>query len=631
MLDLMRRKAQSPYIQATMLIIIVVFVFWGVGINRGNGQKAVVTVNGESVSLIDYQQAYDQAVKRVRDQLGGNLPPGLLKNMGLKEKVINDLTQRLLLQQAARAMGVMVTDQEVRDKIAAMEVFRNNGSFDPKWYRQVLSSSRMSTTDFENGTRNDLLMAKLMDFITGFADVADSELKERFNFQFGEKRVSYLKVKADDYKDKVKIEEDKLKEYFSKNRAKYRSEPKVSLRYLRFPFTGQGSAGLVSEDDVSAYYNGHLADYQIPERRKARHILLRVDADSPASEVKAQEKKAAELMKKLKNGANFVAMARDNSDDPGSKANGGDLGFFSRGRMVKPFEDAVFSMKEGELRQVKSRFGIHIIRLDAISPSHTRTLAEAKTEIRRKLLRDKAKNLAYKKADEAYEKIILAGSLDKYSQESGVKVESTKFFSRSNPPAVFRVNREFVRAAFSLKKGELSSLLEGDDSYGIIFVDERQEPEDPQLAQVRKRVLADYIVAASLDLARSAAEKVQKGVSGGADLKEAAAKAGFKDAVSVTPYFSRARHERVTLPAPVMTEAQNLTASRPYPDSLIASNREFFVITFKEARAPLGINFYGEKEKIREAMRKVRKSALLAAWAENLRSVAKVEVNRKYI
>ncbi len=631
MLEYMRRKAQSTYIQATMLIIIVVFVFWGVGTNRGNGQRAVVTVNGDAVSLAEYQQTYDQAVKRVRDQLGGNLPPGMLKNMGLKEKVISELTQRLLLRQAAYRMGIMVTDDEVRDKIAGMEAFKNNGTFDPEWYRQILASSRISATRFEAGIKNDILTGKLMDFISAFAEVADSELKERFDFQFGERRVSYLVVKGDDFTGRVKVNEDKLKAFFRENKAKYRSEPRVALRYLRFPFTGKGSASMVSDDDIKAYYNAHLSDYQLPERRRARHILIKLDPDASAAEVKEKEHKAARLMKELKNGEDFATLAKRDSDDPGSAASGGDLGFFSRGRMVKPFEDAVFSMKEGDIRQVKSRFGIHLIRVDRISPSHTRTLAEATGEIKMALLRDKAKNLAYKKADAAYEKIILAGSLAKYQQETGAKINKTGLFARSEVPESLKSNREFVRAAFSLKKGELSSLLEGRDSYGIIFVDERQEPEDPRLSQVRKRVVADFIAARALELAGEAAEKVREDVVAGVRLKEAVAKAGLDDRVALTPYFSRARNRKAGLPAPVLREAVNLTRSRTVPDKVITVGRDFYVIAFKDAREPMGVNFYNEKEKIRDAMRRTRQSAMLAAWAENLRDKAEIEVSRKFI
>jgi len=631
MLDFMRRKAQSPYIQATILVIIVVFVFWGVGTNHGNGQRAVVTVNGEAISLIEYQQAYDQAAKRLREQLGGNLPPGFLESVGLKEKVINDLTQRLLFRQAAREMGIIVTDDEVRDKIASMEVFKNNGAFDPGWYRQVLASSRMSTTEFEEATRNDLLMAKLMDFISGFAEVADSELKDRFDFRFGERRVSWVKLRADDFRDRVKVDEKELESFFERNKAKYRSEPRVRVSYLRFPFAGKEAAAAVSDRDIAAYYRDHLSDYQLPERRRARHILVKVSQGADTAELAEKEKKAASLMERLRRGEDFATLARLESDDPGSAANGGDLGFFPRGQMVKPFEDAVFSMNVGDIRKVRSRFGFHIIKLDAISPSRTRELAEVKDEIRKKLVRERGKNLAYKKADQAYEKIILAGSLAKYCDQAGVKPVETGLFTRSDAPGALKKNREFVRAAFSLKQGELSSLLEGTDSYAIIYVEERQEPEDPKLAQVRKRVEKDFTAFRAAELARESAEKVLKNVASGRDLAAALKEEKVKAGVDVTPYFSRAKLSAAKLPPQVAAEAVSLTADRPVPDRVIEEGRAYYVIAFKDAREPVGVNFYNEKEKIREAMRRTREAAMLAAWAENLRSRAEIEIDREFI
>ena len=631
MLDLMRRKAQSPYIQATILVIIVVFVFWGVGTNRGNGQRAVVTVNGEAVSLIEYQQAYDQAAKRLRRQLGGNLPPGFLDSLGLKDKVIDDLVQRLLFRQAAREMGIIVTDDEVRDKIAGMEVFKNNGAFDPSWYRQVLASSRTTTTEFEAATRNDLLMSKLMDFISGFAEVADSELKDRFDFRFGERRVEWVKLAADDFRDKVEVDEAGLGKFFAAHKADYRSEPKVRLSYLRFPFTGKEADKAVSDGDVAAYYRGHLADYKLPERRRARHILVKVAQDADKAAVEKAAKKAAALMARLRKGEDFAALARTESDDPGSAASGGDLGFFPRGRMVKPFEDAVFSMKKGDIRKVRSRFGFHIIKLEDISPARTREFAEVKDEIRKKLVREQGKNLAYKKADQAYEKIILAGSLAKYCEEAGVKPVETGLFARKDAPGALKKNPAFLRAAFSLKQGELSSLLEGNDSYAILYVEERQEPEDPKLAQVRKRVEKDYIASRSLELARKAAEKLLAAAAAGKDLAAAVKEAGLAAKVATSPYFSRARMRAAKLPPQVTAEAVSLTAARPVPDKVVSVGRDHYVLAFKDSRAPQGVNFYNEKEKIREAMRRTRRAAMLAAWAENLRSRAEIEINRKYI
>ena len=149
MLDLLRKKTQSPFIQGTILIIVLVFIFWGVGSGINDNLNIVATVNNESIPYEDFQKAYNQLTTQYRNQFGGNLPKGLLENLDLESQTMDQLIQRTLLRQGAREMGIMVSNLEVQQAVEKMEAFRTDGSFNVEQYKNILSSSGMMPSSFE--------------------------------------------------------------------------------------------------------------------------------------------------------------------------------------------------------------------------------------------------------------------------------------------------------------------------------------------------------------------------------------------------------------------------------------------------------------------------------------------------
>jgi peptidyl-prolyl cis-trans isomerase D len=628
MLDFLRKKAQSPYLQATVVIIILVFVFWGVGSNQSGSRDVVATVNDQTISIREYQQAYDRLANQYREQFGGQLPPQLFAALGIKEMALDQLIEQKLIRQGALDMGLTVSEEEVRRTIQEMEVFRTGGNFDIDRYKEVLSTSRIPTGDFEAGIRADLLMQKVMTLMGDFGRVSDLEIEERFRYEYGEVKLEYLALPAETFTAKVEVSEEQLAAHFAENRNRYQTQPRVKVKYVSFPFPQAGEVEIAPEE-IEAYYRQNLEQFQEPERRRARHILIRTPENAAAETVAGKRQQIEAILAQAREGADFAKLAQKHSEDS-SAADGGDLGFFDRGQMVQPFEEAAFGLAEGEISGVvTTQFGLHLIKMEQIKQARTKPLAEVEKGIIDTLRRSGVRTAALKKATRAYEQIILAGSLDKFAAQEGITVQATDYFSRQTPPADFASNRAYLEAAFNLRVGELSSLVTGEKGYAIIFLEDEKAPEVPQLADIRPQVEKDFIADRSQALARETAQAVLAEVKEGADLAVKARELGLRSQETV--FISRRQSEYSGLPSSLLAEGLALSEARPFPAEVAASDRTYYVFRFKEKREPAAALFAAKKEELRQSLLQQDQMVLLAGWLENLKQQAKITRNERML
>ncbi len=622
MLDLMRRKAQSTYIQATIVIIILVFVFWGVGSNQGPGRNNAATVNGQAITYRDFQQAYERTTNQYRKQFGGSLPESLMKALNLRQQVVSQLVERSLLLQGAQQMGIRVSDEEIRNTIQTMGSFQNNGTFDVKRYKEILAGSRMTPANFETSIRTDLLTDKVVNALSRFTQVMPDELQDRFTYDYETTTLAYLDFTAKDFTTKVEVQDDALATFYDAHKDNYKTDPQRKLNYLFFS-TKDGDAQPTAAE-VKTYYDQNLDKYQLPEQRQARHILLRTPPKADDETKNKTRKELEDILAKANNGADFAKLAKEFSQD-GSAAKGGDLGFFGRGRMVPAFDQAVFSLKEGEISKiVETQFGFHIIKLEKINPARQQKLAEVTNEITTMLASKNGSAKAFKDAGDAYEQIILAGSLQNYAQKNNITVRSTEFFTRRNAPKTLADKPSLLTAAFSLKKGELSSLVEDHNGYSILYIEDGKEPEVPALDSVRARVEKDFITAEATKLAEKAAQDLLAAVKDGASLQDAAQKQA-RTAKEVT--YSRSDRSKATLPAKAQDKGLELSVNGPTPNKVIADGSSFYVLQLQERKKPEANLLAGKETELREKLLKENRIALLTAWIETLKGKAEISVN----
>jgi peptidyl-prolyl cis-trans isomerase D len=627
MLSILRKRAQSTVIQIVVLIIAIVFVFWGVGSNLGGRRNSLATVNGEEIPFDAFQRSYDNAVENMRVQFGGSIPPGFLEGLGLNRQVLNQLIQAEVLRQGGREMGLMVSRLATQEEIKSMAVFQTNGQFDLNLYKSVLEQNRMNPTSFEASLQNDLLSRKVSEAIRGFAVVPDNKVSSRQNYLNEQIRLAFSAVKSEELQGQVEVLDQDLAAWYEQHKNEYLPEPKIRLQYLFFNAEDDLAQVQVSDDTLKARYEAEREKYFQPEQRHARHVLLRVTEQDDAAVREAKKKTAEEVLAQARAGKDFAELAKKYSEDSSAK-NGGDLGFFSKGAMVESFDKAVFQLKPGEISGVvETVFGYHVIKLEEVREATTRAFEQVKAELADQLRRQEGKGLTFKRASQAYEEIFKAGSLANYQESHKESVRETDFFSRSAPPAAPVSDPRFLQAAFALKKGELSSIVETGQGYAIVFVNEIQTPAAPELSAVREKVEAAYRKEKSVDLARVKAETLLKDARDKKSLSEAAPK---EIAVQQSGLILRSNPASGgEVPPQVVQEAFSLSLQDALPEKPVAIGDTFYVFQLLERGNEEKSTDDAGKKQLQTQLLSAAENALLQDWLAWMQSRSDIWINEE--
>ncbi len=632
MLDVIRRNAGSWILKIILGAIVVVFVFWGIGSFRSKRLSVVAKVNGEDILVEEFQSAYAKTIERYSKMFGGSIPEDVLKQLNIKQVVLDDLINRLLVRQAASKAGIRVTDEEVRRVILGLPSFRRNGMFDKRVYELALREARLTPIQFEDMIRQQLYSDKLKGVMFSGLIVPEEEVKEYFSFENEEINVQFIKISSDDCKEDVEVSDDELKSFYEANKERYKTKPMISIRYMQFSRDDVLKQVTVSEDAMKSYYDSHLKDYELKERRKARHILIRVPEGADNATVNERLKKAKVILKEAQGGEkDFSELARQYSEDTVSAEAGGDLGFFTRGMMVKPFEDKVFSMKEGEIAgPVRTRFGFHIIKLDKIEPARTKVFDEVKADIEKSLKDAKATDILWDTANKAYDEVIALGGLDAYKKAyQDTRLYETPLFTKDEPPLMLKTaKRDVLDALFALDKGELSSLLEVPDGIIIAEATEKMPPYIPEFNDVKDKVIKGYVARKSFEICSDKAKKLAKEASK-KGINEVAKENDIL--LEETGFFSRSKLTMANgLPKFAAKEAFSLYEDEPVSNEPVRSGNDFYILSFKERReADLSGLDEAKKKEIRRKIFSAKSSSLFKDWMQLERQRARIEVLRK--
>ena len=413
-------------VQIVLVLITLPFAFFGLESYRHSGDTgAPATVNGTKISQQEFETALRQQRDRMRQMLGANFDSAILESVEARRAILNNLVEQRLLIERARAAGLTVTDEQVAQVIGGIDAFKQDGKFDQKRYTTVLDSQNMSPLMFEARLRDDLLGQQLREAYAqnGYAANAVADNVIAINEQ--QRVISLAGVSLQSYMASVKADDVETKAYYDQNQQEFKLPEQAKVEYVIFSINDLMVKVDVKDEEVRKYYDARQAEFGTAEQRQAAHILIAVAADAPQADKDAAKAKAETLLKQVRQSpAQFAELAKQHSQDSGSAMNGGDLGWFARGVMTKPFDDATFALKSGEISGlVQSDFGYHIIKLLGVKPSEVRPFVEVRGEIVNKLRQQRAADsyaeLAEKFSNTVYEQ---SDTLQPASELVGVKI-----------------------------------------------------------------------------------------------------------------------------------------------------------------------------------------------------------------
>lgn len=505
MLKFMREKAGSWFIKVILGLISLVFIFWGAGSFQSNRMITVATVNGAPISAEDYRETYNRLVEQYRQQFGQNLDENMLRMLNLEQQALDSLVDQSLLRQEARRLDIRVTDQELVESIRQIPAFQVEGNFDRTAYNRVLGMNRLTPETFETMQRDSLLVGKMRSFVVDGVNVSDAEARTWYQWNEAEVNVEYVRFSPDDM-TAVTVKEAAVREYYEANVEDYKTEPRVKARYVAFQTEAFVAKAEVAEAEIEVYYNANPDEFNEPATVQARHILFSLDENAEPEVVEEKRKAAEAVMAEAREGADFDELARTHSEGP-SAERGGDLGTFTRDRMVAPFAEAAFSMAPGEISHpVRTRFGWHIIKVEAVNEAKTESLAEARERIVETLKAEQAKRLAEEAAENLVEQVYEGGSLEELAEMQSLTAEVTDFFTQAQGPKGMASAAAFSSAAFSLETDQISEPQEFSDGYYVIQVVENEPAEIAPFEEVAAQVRADLLQERREEKAREAAE-----------------------------------------------------------------------------------------------------------------------------
>ncbi len=485
MLQFIRERAQGVIAWIIVILIIIPFALWGVHQYVGGGEEpAAASVNGTEISQARLQQAYRMQRDRLQQMFGANFRPELFPEETMKAQVLDSLIERELLLQAAASSGMRIADEQLSSTIASIEAFRKEGVFSDQVYRDLLQRQGLSPAYFEQQVRMDMLTAQLERGIASSEFVTAAEQAQQLRLRNQSRDFGYLLLSLDKRSDAIAIDEAELQAYYDSHSDEFMAPEKVAVEYLELSLAALASTVEVSDEEVRMQYESSLQSYRSAEQRHARHILIRED-EAILDEVQA----------KLAEGGDFAALAKEYSEDPGSAARGGDLGFFGRGIMDPAFEEAAFALEVGEVSgPIKSAFGWHLIKVEGVEGGEQQPFDEVadtiRSEIQQRIAEERYFEMAEQLANLSYEH---PDSLLPAADALGLEIQRSALFSRGAGEGV-AADARVRNAAFAETvkvEGLNSEALElGDGRMLVLRVAESQPEQLRPLAELRDAIEA---------------------------------------------------------------------------------------------------------------------------------------------
>ena len=535
MFDLFRSRDKAVRILLGALLVLVAFSMltylvpsYNTGGSSGS-DMVIAEIGKDTITLAETQRLIQTTIR------GRQLPMEILPTY-IPQMVDQMVTERAMAFEAER-LGLQVSDADVADTIRQMApgLFPDGKFVGKDAYASMLAQQNMTIDQFEADLKRQVMITRLRDIAMEGTIVTQSEIEAAFRKKNEKIKVEFVRLTADKYKAESQPTTQEMLDFYKANTARYTSPEKKNLTVLIADQTKMEATVNPADADLQRMYSQNVDAFRTPERVKARHILLKTQG-KPASEEAAIKAKGESLLKQIKSGADFAKLAKANSEDPGSGANGGDLGdWITHGQMVPEFDKAIFSLKVGETSDlVKTMYGYHIVQVLAHQDAGVRTFAEVKGELTAQWKKQRVNDLVQEASDKAQ------GALqkdpahpEKVAAQYNMQVVRVDNYTGGTPVADLGPSADFDQAVAGLKKGEVSQAISSGTKLALAIVNDAI-PAHPSSfeevqGQIRDAIVQNRAIAA---VQKHANELIEKAKAMGGDLSKAAKSMGLETKTS---------------------------------------------------------------------------------------------------
>ncbi len=632
MLESMRNQAQSWISKVILGGIALSFVLWGVGDYFMGGQgEPVALVNESPISQNEFHVAYNRQLDVYRKMLGNQFSKDLTDSLNLKETTVQTMINRKIMIDTATELGLVAPEAVVLASIRNEPSFQSAGQFDPQRY-QILTRNMGygSAQDFENEMRINIMVDALQRAIADSAQVSEADIRDAFNREYEQRVLAAIVVDPESLLTSVNVKQEDAKAWYESHQERHMSPARVKLNTVEISPTDLTVDITVSDAELQRAYEERKGRYSEAEKRKASHILAKVENGASEAVRLAAREKIEKALVRIKAGESFAAVADDISDDVTANK-GGDLGWFEAGAMTATFDEAVFALDRGDMSSiVESELGYHLILLGDIRAASVKPFAGVKDELHSELIQARAADEAYQISRDLDDALGMEDSLKAAANSLNLKVSEIKPVSIDEAvahPLLF--DSELRARVFATMPGQAVEIFEsGNGRYVAFEVLERIDPEVIDFAKVAASALEDVRRDRAYKQAVKLADEIRS--TTGKALDELAQKYGQAKFIS-KPVRSSGEGDSASWLTPELLAQAFHAEKSEWADRTVAVPQGIAVVRVEQVIAPDEKDFGAKRKAIAKQVAQVKGQARFARWMASVRDRSEISVKEKIL
>jgi peptidyl-prolyl cis-trans isomerase D len=639
MLTTMREHASSYLVKAILGLVVLTFVgtiflVWGYGgldnIDQAAAGPSLATVDGEQISSTEFYRVYDQTLQTL-EQFRSSLSPSEYERLAaeMKKSTLESLIANRLLILEAKRMGLSVPREEVKASIESTSQFQTNGAFDPRLFAAYLDYSRTTQADIEGRMATDILAQKASAAIRSAAVVTEAEVQREYYDRNQKASVAWAAIDPAKYAGAVTATDGEITQYYEGHREEFRKPATFRFRFLEFPPARFAADISVTDPEATAYYAKYQDRFTRPERVRARHILF-ASTQAGDAEREALRKRAADVLARIRGGADFSAVAKEFSADKNSRDKGGEIGVVARGQLPPELEAPLFALAAGQVTEpIESPAGIHLLKVEEKFPEQVLSYAEVSPLVVQEVLRTKARDQAFSRAEEALSLLLEGKTIEDVAARYGITVATSEAMTVEQPSLRLGLTADRMKLLSTLAPQEYSEVIETEAGSYIFVPQEKTVERIPPVAEVRDEVAAKVKAGKAVGVATVEARRMADEINGGKGIDEAARSRGLT-VESAGPFSRQDPPATVSDPKAFGNRVFSIRTPGRAAEPL-ATDSAVYVIVLKQRTEPDNSAFAASRSGIRSSLLTERGETLLSTWIKGARAKAKVDINSQEV